>query len=157
MRHPARLITYCILSNHWHLVLGPVGTIGLSNLLHWVTTTHAIRWHRRGRTVGQGPVYQGRFKSHPIEAPDQLMRVCRYVERNALTAGLVQKAQDWPWCSLAARRSLLSDLPLVNTPFLASNAWVDYVNSVRIGDENPWSSVPLEGETVENRPVPLRH
>jgi putative transposase len=155
-RHPVRLISYCLLANHWHLVLGPVGTDGLSSLLHWVTTTHAVRWHRRGRTVGQGAVYQGRFKAQAIMAPDQLMRACRYVERNALTAGLVRKAQDWPWCSLAARLLLRSDVPLASTPFLASNAWIDYVNSARPGDDDPWSSVPQEGKSVENRPVPLR-
>ena len=65
-RWPVRLLSYCILPNHWHLVVEPAGTRDLSKLMHWVTTTHAVRLHRRRRTSGQGPIYQGRFKAVPI-------------------------------------------------------------------------------------------
>jgi putative transposase len=118
IRHPARLVSYCILSNHWHLVVGPNSIKDLSRLMHWVTVTHSVRWHRRHQTVGQGPVYQGRFKCQPIDATAVLMRVCRYVERNALRAGLVRRAQDWPWCSLSERLRADARLPLVSTSFL---------------------------------------
>src|SRR5687767_10869006 len=85
-RHPVRLVGYCLMPNHWHLVLGPADPSAVSQLLHWVTTTHAIRWQRHRKTVGLGPVYQGRFKCQSLEAMEQLMRACRYVERNALSA-----------------------------------------------------------------------
>ena len=102
--YPVPVVAFCVLSNHWHLVLGPTGTTSLSRLMHWVETTHAVRVNVRRKTVGQGPVYQGRFKAHLIEEAGGLVRTCRYVERNALTAGLVRRAQDWPWGSLAERR-----------------------------------------------------
>lgn len=152
-RHPVRLISYCLLSNHWHLVMGPVGTAQLSKLMHWVTSTHASLWHRQHRSVGQGPVYQGRFRSDPIESVADLMRVCRHVERNALSAGLVLRAQDWPWCSLSERLRPDCRLPLVSTPFLESRGWLDYVNTARSAREQ--RPVPKTHETVENRPVPL--
>jgi putative transposase len=152
-RFPTPIVAYCILPNHWHLVMGPTGTNRLSQLFHWVTTTHAVRLRRREQTVGQGPVYQGRFKSHPIEASGNLVRVCRYVERNALAAGLVQRAQDWPWGSLADRRQAHSILPLTGAPFLGSDSWVEFVNATATCDGRP---VPATGESVENRPVPLR-
>jgi putative transposase len=127
--YPVELLAYCVMSNHWHLVLEPAGTDALIDFMHWVTTTHAIRWHRHHKTVGHGPVYQGRYHSVPLDTPDGLMRACRYVERNALAASLVRRAEDWPWCSLAQRIRGLGDLPLRPAPFFASDAWIDYVNT----------------------------
>lgn len=153
-RHPVRLLSYCVLSNHWHFVLGPNSTRQLSKLMHWVTVTHSVRWRHHGRTVGEGPVYQGRFKSHPIDALDVLMRTCRYVERNALSAGLVRRAQDWPWCSLGDRLRPEPRLPLVSTPFLVSDAWIEYVNAPIMLSEQSEKRVPGKPKTVENRHDP---
>jgi len=133
-KHPVRLVSYCLMSNHWHLIVGPVGPTRLSQLLHWVTTTHAARLRRRRQLVGSGAVYQNRFKARPLETLEGLMRACRYVERHALAAGLVARAQDWPWCSLAARLLPDRSVPVVDTPFLASPSWVDYVNARRAAD-----------------------
>ncbi|HQX81751.1 MAG TPA: transposase [Vicinamibacterales bacterium] len=134
-QHPVRLIAYSLMPNHWHLVMGPTDTTALSKCLHWVTATHAVRHHRHRHSVGEGPVYQGRFTSMEIPAVGDLVRVCRYVERNALQAKLVRRAQDWPWASLSERLHPAHDLPLVNTPFLSSRAWADYVNTTRPGDD----------------------
>jgi putative transposase len=155
-RFPTPLLAYCVMSNHWHLVFGPTGTPSLSRLLHWVTTTHAVRLRLHRKTVGEGPVYQGRFKAHVIEEAGHLVRVCRYVERNALSAGLVRRAQDWPWGSLAERRRPDPTLPLVGGAFLASDSWVELVNAALTGRELESRPVPETGKTVENRPVPLR-
>jgi putative transposase len=167
-RHPVPLIAFCVLSNHWHLVLGPSGTPSLSRLLHWVTTTHAVRLHRHRGSVGEGHVYQGRFKAHLIEEAGGLVRVCRYVERNALTAGVVRRAQDWPWGSLAERRRPDPALPLSGAEFLGSDAWVHLVNAAMTPRElalRPLWLAPGAGElpptgtgrdrAVENRPDPL--
>ena len=152
--HPMRLLSYCLMSNHWHLVVGPVDPSELSKLMHWVTTTHAVRLNLRRKTTGQGPIYQGRFKSHVVTAAADLVRVCRYVERNALTAKLVQRAQDWPWCSLSERVGGVSHLPLAVTPFLESTAWIDYVNAELTLQERLGKPVPIWPEPVEIRPVP---
>lgn len=162
-KHPVRLISYAILPNHWHLAVGPVDIKELSSFVQWITATHAIRWHRHRESVGQGPVYQGRFKSHAIVATGQLMRTCRYIERNALRAGLVRRAQDWPWCSLSERVSASSKLQLVSTPFLESDTWIQYVNAVIFPNEAlaVWqttqkpTSVPKTAGSVENTSVPL--
>ena len=164
VRHPMKLVSYCVMSNHWHLVMGPDDPETLTALMHWVTATHAIHWHRHHQTVGQGPVYQGRFRAEPIEAAADLVRVCRYVERNALRAGLVRRAQDWPWCSLAERLRPDPILPLSPAAFLSSNAWISYVNGATTATElieerirlasTPGTEAP---DSVENSPVPLRH
>ena len=72
--------------------------------MQWLTTTHMRRWHAHRGTRGTGPVYQGRFRSFPIQEDRHFLTVCRYVERNALRAGLVERLQDWTWSSLSRRR-----------------------------------------------------
>ena len=172
-RHPVPLLAYCVMSNHWHLVVGPVGTGVLSTLLHWVTTTHAVRFHTKRNTSGQGPVYQGRFKSHAIESAGSLLRTIRYVERNALAANLVKRAEDWPWASLADRQRSVCALPLKSAAFLSSSSWIQLVNSNQLLEDARPRPVPELWESVEttfakatvvrrssarrrNRPVPLR-
>ncbi len=101
---PMRVIGYCLMPNHWHLVLWPRRDGQLSRYMQWLTTTHMRRWHAHPGTHGTGPVYQGRFKSFPIQEDSHFLTVCRYVERNALRANLVDRAEDWQWSSLARRR-----------------------------------------------------
>ena len=62
-----------------------------------------MRWRVSHHTVGYGHLYQGRFKSFPIQRDDHFRTACRYVERNALTAGLVKRAENWRWSSLRVR------------------------------------------------------
>src|SRR6476659_2839010 len=97
---PMRLLAYCLMPNHWHLVLWPKADGDLSRYVRWVTVTHAQRYHAHYHTAGTGPLYQGRFKAFPVQAGDHLSTVCRYVERNALRAGLVKAAEGWRWSSL---------------------------------------------------------
>jgi putative transposase len=63
----------------------------------------AMRWRVSRRTVGYGHLYQGRFKSLPVESDDHLLSLLRYVERNSFSAGLVKRAQLWRWGSLWSR------------------------------------------------------
>jgi hypothetical protein len=67
---------------------------GKSEFMRWLTVTHTQRWHAAHRTGGTGPLYQERFKSFPIEEDDHLWTVLRYAERNALRAGLVERAEE---------------------------------------------------------------
>ena len=103
-RFPAvAVVTFCLMPNHWHLVLWPAGDGALSEFMRVLTVTHTQRWHAHRRSAGQGPVYQGRFKSFPIEADGHLLTVGRYVERNAVRANLAERAAAWPWGGAAAR------------------------------------------------------
>lgn len=97
-RVPMRLIGYCAMPNHFHLVLWPYEDGDLSLWMQWLLTAHAHGY--RTRYGGSGHVWQGRFKSFPIEEDSHLLTVLRYVERNPLRAGLVSRAEDWPWSSL---------------------------------------------------------
>jgi putative transposase len=103
-KHPIRLLAYCLMPNHWHFVLWPEKEHQLTDFLRWLTHTHTMRWHAHYHTSGTGHLYQGRFKSFPIEMDEHVYAVLRYVERNALRANLVERAQDWQWSSLWRRR-----------------------------------------------------
>ncbi len=102
-RLPIRILAYCLMPNHWHLVLWPEEDGQLSKFLQWLTATHARRWRMNRQSVGVGYVYQDRFKSFPVEDDEHLLIVCRYVERNPLTAKLVRRAEQWRWSSLWRR------------------------------------------------------
>ena len=91
--------------NHFHLLLWPREDGDLSRFMRWLTMTHTQRWHAHHRTTGTGHLYQGRFKSFPVQSDEHYLTVCRYVERNALRANLVERAEDWKWGSLWARRA----------------------------------------------------
>ena len=102
-RIPLRVLAFCVMPNHWHLVVWPAEDGQVSVFLHLLTLTHASRWRVARGTLGHGAVYQGRFKSFPVQSDDHVARVCRYVERTPLRAGLVQRAEEWPWGSLCHR------------------------------------------------------
>src|SRR5437867_2463093 len=94
VRHPIRLLAFCIMGNHWHFVVWPREDDELSRFFGYLGLTHATRWQVAHNAVGSGHVYQGRFKNFMIQQDEHLAWVLRYVERNALRAGLVKRAQD---------------------------------------------------------------
>ena len=97
---PMRLLAYCLMPNHVHLVLWPREDGEVSRWMQWLMNTHVRRHHRRHGSDGH--LWQGRFKAFPIQRDAHLLNVLRYVERNPLRAGLVARAEDWPWSSLGA-------------------------------------------------------
>ena len=99
-RFDMRILSYCIMPNHWHLVLYPKQDGDLQKFMGWLSMTHTQRWHSQHKTTGSGHLYQGRYKSFLAQTNDYLLQLFRYVERNALRAKLVQKAEDWRWSSL---------------------------------------------------------
>jgi putative transposase len=136
-RVPVRLLSYCVMPNHWHLVVWPRQDGDLSRFIGWLTLTHTQRWHAHRHSIGTGHIYQGRFKSFPVQEDDHLLTLCRYVERNPLRAGFVRRAETWRWCSLwrreagtAAERALLAVWP-VPTP----RRWVEVVNAAQTAAE----------------------
>src|SRR5262245_59334795 len=97
---PIRVLGYCLMPNHFHLVLWPHEDGDLGRALQWISTAHARRYHKHYHSSGH--VWQGRFKAFPIEEDDYLLAVLRYVERNPVRAELVEQAQDWGWSSAGA-------------------------------------------------------
>jgi putative transposase len=118
-RQPIRILSYCVLSNQWQFVVWPEEDGQLTDFFRRLAHTHAMRWRVSHRTVGDGHVYQGRFKSFPVQSDEHMLILLRYVEQSPLSAGLVQSAQQWRWGSLWSRahgdeeiKALLSPWPV---------------------------------------------
>jgi putative transposase len=109
---------YCVMPNHWHLILSPINDGDLSKFMGWLTMTHTQRWHAAHKTTGSGHLYQGRYKSFIVQSNEYFLQLMRYVERNPIRAKLIRKAENWQWGSLWRRekgtyeqKKLLSALP----------------------------------------------
>jgi len=128
-RSEVALFAYCIMPNHWHFLLSPTADGALSSFMHWLTTTHVRRWQISRRLEGQGGVYQGRFKAFAVRSDHHFLRVCRYVERNALRAGLVERAEDWRWGSLWRGEDDRGRANTTEWPVARPSNWIDLVNA----------------------------
>lgn len=129
-RTSTRLLAWCLMPNHWHLLIWPRHGAELSDFVGWLTLTHTQRWHAARGTAGSGHLYQGRFKSFAVQDDAHLLTVWRYIERNPLRAGLVERAEDWAWSSLAQRQRWLDPGPLPRP-----DDWLAWVNSAETDDE----------------------
>jgi putative transposase len=132
-RVPMPLLAYCIMPNHFHLIVGPALVVDLSRFMHRLTVIHAMRWHRYKGTAGTGPVYQGRFKALPIQGETHFLFVCRYVERNPVRAGLVDRADRWAWSSLAPDRKNCHPVTLSAWPIPKPSGWRKLMNEPETG------------------------
>lgn len=112
-KFPMRICGYCVMPNHWHLVLWPEKAEHMAQFMHWLTLTHASRWQHYRNAVGHGHIYQGRYKSFAVGSDQHFYNVMRYVEGNALRSGLVEHADEWKWSSLR-RRSTSVGLSLLH-------------------------------------------
>ncbi len=111
--------------NHWHLLLQPQKDGAMSGYLRWVTATHTMRYHAHNHTSGEVRVYQGRYKSFPVQSNEHFHTVCRYVERNALRAELAERAELWRWVqTIEPEPKLPPPRPMARLP-----NWVDRVNA----------------------------
>ena len=134
-RTALRLLSYVAMPNHWHLVVWPQNDGELSTWAQWLTVTHVRRWHAHHQSAGTGPVYQGRFKSFPIQQDDHYFTVCRYVERNPLRAQLVVRAEQWRWSSLWHRVQATQVPWLSEGPLPLPGDWTEYVNGAQTDSE----------------------
>ena len=136
-KHPIRLLGYCLMPNHEHFVLWPQRDEQLTTFLRWLTHTHTQRWHAHYHSAGTGHLYQGRYRAFPVEEDDHLLRVLRYVERNPLRAGLVDRAEAWRWSSLWRREHAVADAPwqLHPSPVALPKDWVKRIPAAETAGE----------------------
>ena len=123
-RVDVRLVAFCLLRNHFHLLLWPRRDGDLSAYMMWLTTAHVRRYHQHYHSSGH--VWQGRFRSFPIQEDDHLLTVHRYIERNPVRAGLVKRAEAWRWSSAAPAGEHFPVLTPGPVRHLAD--WLRYVN-----------------------------
>ena len=91
------LHAYCLMPNHWHLLVeAPRGVI-LVQMLQRFSSVHAKTIRKRQENQGTGAVYQSRYRAHPVQKSEAFFRVKSYIENNPCKAGLCSKPEDWRW------------------------------------------------------------
>jgi putative transposase len=123
-----RVVAFCLMPNHWHLVVFADVGVELSAYMGWVTSTHVRRYQKAHDVVGSGHLYQGRYRNFLVQNDTHLLNVLRYVEANALRAGLVSRAEEWEFSSLARSSSADGRQLLSPSPVLRPPGWVELVN-----------------------------
>jgi putative transposase len=145
-RMPMRILSYCLMPNHFHFALWPEEDGQISKWMHWLMSSHVRRYRDHYQTTGH--IWQGRYKAFPVQEDGHFLTVARYVERNPLRANLVQRAENWPWSSLndftkSKKQSLLADWPVPRP-----DDWIERVN-------HPESNAELEAvRNSVNRGMP---
>jgi len=107
VRYDGELWAYCLMGNHYHLVLG-TRTATLSRLMRHLNGVYTQSFNRRHGM--EGHLFQGRFKAILVDSERYLLSLCRYVELNPVRAHLVADVADWPWSSFRAHAGL-ADAP----------------------------------------------
>ena len=123
-----RLLAFCLMPNHFHLVAWPRKDGDLSRWMQWLMTAHVRRHHRHYESSGH--IWQGRFKAFPIQSDEHLLTVMRYVERNPVRAKSipVRKAQKWNWSSAGTPPKDFEVVKLHSGPVKKKANWLDWVN-----------------------------
>lgn len=101
-----RCLAWCLMDNHVHLILVPATEDGLRAPLASVHTAYSQRINRA--LALSGHLFQGRFASYAMDDA-HLLVAARYVENNPVAAGLVERAESWPWSSARAHLAGRSD------------------------------------------------
>jgi putative transposase len=127
------ILAACLMPNHIHLVVRPSGEGDIARWTQWLFTTHVRHYHEKYKTTGR--LWQGRYKSFLIQDDHYLLTVLRYVERNALRAKLVMRAEDWRWGSLNWRAAQTAPLMLAASPCKLPAYWADLVNQPQTAAE----------------------
>jgi putative transposase len=135
-RYPFALFGYCLMSNHFHLLLRPDDGQSISRILQSLSVAHTWHYHRRHGTSGH--VWQGRFKSPVVQDDAHALTVLRYIEANPLRAGMVADLAAYPWSSYGSHAlgqpdPLLDELPcwaaLRRTEARRQEFWREWVHA----------------------------
>jgi putative transposase len=95
-----RITAYCLMPNHWHLLLWRRSDGELSEVMRWITVTHTQRWHAHRHSSGTGPVYQGRFKSFPVQTDEHFLQWRDMSNEMLYGAKSVERTEEWQWSSV---------------------------------------------------------
>ncbi len=125
-----RILAYCIMPNHWHLLLYPKNDSDISLFMHQLTNAHTRKFHLKTQTVGTGPLYQGRYFSSLVNTDNYVLAVIKYIEQNPLRARLVLRVEDWQWSSARLRLTNINPhAPIItDAPISLPSNYHEWVN-----------------------------
>ncbi len=133
-RADIEIFGFCLMPNHWHLVVRPARDGDLARYCSWLTNTHVKRYRSHYRRTS-GHLYQGRYKSFAVQEDAYLLTLLRYVQSNPLRARLVKRAQNWRWSSLGCQGKLSAAI-LDDWPVDRPGNWTALVNEALVPVDN---------------------
>ena len=146
-RIPVEVHAYCLMPNHWHLLLGLAAFADLPGFARWFTAVHAQRLRTLHGTRGRGAVYHDRYLAVPISDDRGFYQSARYIERNPVRAQLVSRTERWPWSSACQDPSI--HIGTACWPVPRPHDWNAMTN-----DEQPDSEVQdIRTRLAHNRPI----
>lgn len=127
-QYPVKIFAWCLMPNHFHLLVQPEQAECLNKFMQWLMTSHVRRYHQHYHTSGH--VWQGRYKSFAIQNNEHLVTVCRYIEANPVRAGLSPSAAQWIWSSHTARIAACEEIMQPDLlPITLPTDWGAYVDT----------------------------
>ena len=92
-----KIVAYCVMSTHLHLILYQNDDKGISKFMARVLNSYSRYFNLRHRR--KGPLWEGHFKNILVDTDEQLLHLTRYIHLNPVSAGIVKNPQDWPFSS----------------------------------------------------------
>jgi putative transposase len=140
IRYPLTVFGYCLMPNHFHLIIYARDAGHVRAFIHWILTCFAHYYHAKYNTSGH--LWQGRFKNLLIEREEYLIIALRYIENNPVRAGMVRSSRDWEWSSIQQHSQRSYDALVDPPPFTVPGDWLNLVNM---------PLTPKEFETIKKR------
>ena len=126
-KYGVKLLAWCLMPNHFHLLVQPTEADQLNKWMQWLMTTHVRRYHKHYGTSGH--VWQGRYKSFIVQTDEHLLTVARYIEANPVRAALAPTAGHWPWSSFQGRNAATEELRPDPLPIPLPEDWSAFVDT----------------------------
>jgi REP-associated tyrosine transposase len=126
-KYGVKLLAWCLMPNHFHLLVQPSQADLLNKWMQWLMTTHVRRYHKHYGSSGH--VWQGRYKSFIVQDDEHLLTVIRYIEGNPVRAMLAQTVGQWPWSSCQGRNAGTEELRPDPLPISLPEDWAAYVDT----------------------------
>ena len=148
-KYGVSLLAWCLMPNHFHLLVQPTEADRLNKWMQWLMTTHVRRYHKHYGSSGH--VWQGRYKSFIVQDDEHLLTVTRYIEGNPVRALLAPTAGQWPWSSHQGRIATTDELRPDPLPIALPEDWGTFVDT-------PLTDAEIEKvRNSVNRQTPLGH
>jgi len=123
------VIAYCLMPNHYHLILKQKGEISLSKCIQHTFNSYTKAINKRYRR--SGTLFEGKYKAREIYDDKSILEVSRYVHRNPLGGGLVKNIEDWKYSNyqewIDIRNGNLYDKKFVKVHFPNPDDYKQYV------------------------------
>ena len=120
-KHNISIICYCLMPNHFHLLLRQDGDIPIYKFMHALHTSYSMNFNWKYKKVGH--LFQGKYKQKEVNKDEYLLQLSSYIHLNPVVDDLVEKLEDYQWSSyldyIGLRDGTLCDKDLIlsnNTP-----------------------------------------